>query len=897
MASRAGTLYVDLLLNSKRFIDELDKSRTASTTFGVAVGSIMAGIAKSIGRLASDAATALPRLVSSQIQFADAIQAASEKTGASVETLSVLKHQAELSDVSFESLTTGLGRFGRTVADAVAAPSGQAAVAMRRLGIDLEGVKKGTVGIDEAFLQAADGISKIGNSFEIARVGQAAFGKGAQEILPILKQGREGFEAARKELELFGGLLTAETAQQADQFKDNITRLETAVNSLGLQIAGKVLPSLVALTEQFISTAKEGEGVESIGKSIGEAFRTTTQFALTSALAVTGFVGGLSQLAEEIQRIRLASAEAAATVLPEFLAPDLEGLRSGLKDREQRTQAIAGTVQKILDMMNAVDEAANRAGKSLGKTELPSAELEVEVDPKELERLIETFEKSLKPADDLEKEIRQLEAAGKSASDVIKVYGQRIAESVAAQRALGQPVSIKLEGLAEQIELHRQLVNSLRGQLEAQFALRSAPNILESLRKQAEQLPAFINEGTASVEALGSALDALNSIDPPEASIKGIQELDAAFDRLGLQSGFELSGIAAQMEKDFETILKSGQASAEQIAEAFVETQEAIKAAAESGFGTWTEEQEKALERGRQDLAKFKKDASDTGREIGQAISSGLEDAMRHWEGFGKLAIGILEDITATILRNSVTAPLTGLLSSVFGGLLGGIGGAAAAANPVVRAAEGGKLAANMTALVGEAKKAELFVPENFLQSVRKAGDGARLQAFPDLSAALELIPKAPAAALEIGEFSKSLVQAFPKKKGPSFAGKMPFLVGKEGPEIFTPPVPGTIVPLDTPQGAKLYQRMKSLGLTRESGGHVSTGGRFLGGERGLEAFIPDSASGGTGGGNTTNVYLTINGDPSPETIRQQKQLMGEVYQRAVGDSVRIIQEQRLRGA
>ena len=61
MAAKVASLFVDLNLNTAKFIEGLDKSRTKSTAFGVAVGSVLADIARSAARMARDVATALPR--------------------------------------------------------------------------------------------------------------------------------------------------------------------------------------------------------------------------------------------------------------------------------------------------------------------------------------------------------------------------------------------------------------------------------------------------------------------------------------------------------------------------------------------------------------------------------------------------------------------------------------------------------------------------------------------------------------------------------------------------------------------------------------------------------------------------------------------------------------------
>src|SRR4029077_11425093 len=59
----------------------------------------------------------------------------SEKFGIPVEQLSALKYAAEQSEVSFESLSKGLGKFSKAMLEAVVDPSGKAAKAFQSIGI------------------------------------------------------------------------------------------------------------------------------------------------------------------------------------------------------------------------------------------------------------------------------------------------------------------------------------------------------------------------------------------------------------------------------------------------------------------------------------------------------------------------------------------------------------------------------------------------------------------------------------------------------------------------------------------------------------------------------------------------------------------------------------------
>jgi hypothetical protein len=914
MASRIGEIQIFLKANTAAFIKELDKSRTASTAFGVAVGSIMADVAKNVGRFAADAALSLPRLVKSQIDLADQLQATSEKTSASVETLSVLQHQAELSNVSFESLTSGIGKFARTVADAVQKPSSDAGKAMQKLGVDLEGVKAGTVSVDEAFLQAADGIKGIKNAFELADVGQAAFGKGFKEIAPVLKQGREGFAATRKELELLGGLLTAETAQQADQFKDNLDKIQKAVNGVGLSIAAELLPELGKLSQEVLDFAKNSEAVDKVGDSFKFLFREIVSGGVVAVGAMKQLLLGTAGLVQAAQEF--SKAIALAPIRPDLAIKAFSDAKETLKiageEMSENFALSVENIQKIWEDLPAKLNARKPKAKAPG-IETPDTDKA----EKALADLVAKFDASLKPADALNKELVQIGTSGRSTADILAVYGDEIIKAVEAQKAHGQaldPYIAQLFAIAKAQEEAKESLSLWVGTMDTSAA--GIGLLLESM-VDLKEVPAQVAD----------ALDQLG--DTNKRVIGGftanLEKVRSDFALLGLDTQQELSQIAVATEQAYDRSGLAAEAGSKRELTARIAMLEAQKEAITAAGGEWVEIQQKALEQAQKALDKFsKQDAlKDEFKQIGVAVSSGLEAAMQKWEGFGKLVVGILDDIAATILRNQVTAPLSGWLSTALGSLGsvigGGIGGGASSAPlPLVGAfAKGGPVKANIPVIVGEEDK-EIFLPytaklKNFVQGM----DGAQAKPFPNLSASME-IPKEQAA-----KFSKRVAGLFdaPTHDGTtrrnslystndifssnsrstnsvnesnasyessaSFSKKLsktldisseqfsefkrsanlltvptdkPSFIGKNGPQLFKPPVDGTIIPLDTPEGKLLQKNFQRLNMARENGGPVSAGKSYLTGERGMEAFIPTARESGGSDGNVTYISMDLRG-------------------------------------
>lgn len=1093
MATRIGALFVDLNLNTAKFIEELDKSRTKSTIFGVAVGNILADITRSALRLGADVAGAIPQAFLAAADSADRLGKSAERTGIAVETLSALQHQAQLADVNFDSLSTSVSRFTRNVGEAIAGNKEQAKT-MRALGVDLEGVKSGTISVEQALFGAIDTLAETENQFQKVSLGTKAFGRGFNEIIPLVNEGSAGFAKARDEAESLGKIISGETAAAADRFGDNLDRLKAALGGVAIQLTGPLLQGFVALTDAMVRFATEGGRVQAVGAGIAEIIQGLTKATLTGAVAVTGFVGALSSLATEIQRIRLVGANAFNKLLPESIEVDTTNLEKGLKAREDQTLAIADTLQGILDLMQDVDDAfargtagipavAGKSGKDAGEAftagfestskEISSAieriskesaklSLNVSIDPavrnnleqelqalraslreglgedqvirigaefdelKQKISLAETFTKSLRPSDELNARIQQQLSLGTQLADVIRFYSSEILTANDAQRAMGQTVSEEMSSWEDVVRSQESYITRMQDIIQQRFQIAGIPFAIAQITEEFLALPPNIRETADAI----SELDVSFSDVIPEAA-REVARVDLAFERLGLTSGFALSGIADQAKKDFAAISESGQASAAQITEAFVQTQEAVKASAEKGFGTWTKEQEKALKGAVKQLDEITnkgQDATERFQELAHTLSQGFEDAILRGKGLRDVLIGILEDIGRIILRSTITGPngilgtlLSGLGAAVGGAFGGGAGSAGGLANAGLEGfAEGGDVQAGRPVLVGE-RMEELFVPETVTSSLGSPFDGGGLLSSiqesnqpltlttgisslfdfardqfgassttpsdkPVFIQGANLIGRAlrqfaeglqrdrsgagsaadPGGAVQsgrsllVGEFNPEIfvprtimeahspdkplfiegtnigrvlqefeqgsssigsdgaaLPAFPQietsirpnsswqslvdnvfteKAAPLPGGNGPMFVGKDGPQIFTPPVPGTIIPLDTPAGQELAQRMEEIGLTRATGGSVSPGSSFLVGERGAELYLPNALMSDSAGNNTivvqqTNTFQGIDGD------RRLAALLELSTQRAVQTTLTILREHSLRGS
>jgi hypothetical protein len=238
---------------------------------------------KAIGLFIAAGATAATYALKQSINAMDDMSKAAQKVGASTEEFSKLTYAAGLADVSMDTLVGSLGKLTKAQASAMSGTGAQADV-FNALGIAVKNADGSMRESTDVLADFADQFKTLKGSPEAMAAGFAIFGRSFQEMIPLLKDGGDGIRAAGDELEEFGGVLSTEAGRQAEEFNDNLTRLETAARSLAMQVASDLLPDLVALTDNWVTLSKDGETLSETATGIANVFRVVG--------GVAEFVGG-----------------------------------------------------------------------------------------------------------------------------------------------------------------------------------------------------------------------------------------------------------------------------------------------------------------------------------------------------------------------------------------------------------------------------------------------------------------------------------------------------------------------------------------------------------------------------------------------------------------------------
>lgn len=193
--------------------------------------------------------------VKDTLKSMDEINKSSQKMGVPVEQLSALKLAADLSDVSMEALSKGVGKLSKTMVEAAGQPTSEAANAFRALGVSvtdsngkLRPVIDVTKDVATKFEDLKDGAGKTAASMAI-------FGKSGAELIPLLNAGGAGIADMMQKAQALGITFDKDTAAAAEKFRDTLTTLGAAKDGLIVKLTAYLLPALQQFADRMLAGA------------------------------------------------------------------------------------------------------------------------------------------------------------------------------------------------------------------------------------------------------------------------------------------------------------------------------------------------------------------------------------------------------------------------------------------------------------------------------------------------------------------------------------------------------------------------------------------------------------------------------------------------------------------
>lgn len=543
---------------SDRFSGSVRNSSESVAFFSKSTAESAKTAAKWVAGIAAAAATAATALVKSSIDSADATGILAGKLGVTTEALSRLQYAAKLSDVSQGALESSLRKLATTLVSATD-PASKAAKALGAIGLSASELLN--IPADQQIARIGDALSRVENTSTRAALAQQIFGKSGQALLPLLAEGEAGIRALGDEAERLGVVISTKTAESAMAFNDNLDRLGSAVEGLGLAVAEKILPQMDALVLKIIELAQQedtAKGIAAFISGIGTALTTTAQIIATTGNVfqylgeeIAAAVGGPA--VGDFERINDAINTAKNGIA--FLEGKQKALSGGLQVRQfseedqRRLQAYRDDYKKYTELLRLSEnlerdrlraqEAANAAATQASQ----AAEKDAATQPKR-QSAIQGVTAALRGETDAEKAARAArDAATKAAANATKAVEDFLTKK-AQENAMVNMSAREQARYRAQLEL-------------TEMALRGNITVTDEVRRQVDAYVTSTYDAEQATRAHEKAMqDAANAADPwAEALTGAVERIDSAFADLwkGAFDGF--ADFADNLKDAFKQLL------------------------------------------------------------------------------------------------------------------------------------------------------------------------------------------------------------------------------------------------------------------------------------------------------------------------------------------------------
>lgn len=191
------------------------------------------------------------RAMQSSMDYAGAIQDASDRTGAGVENYQALSNMLGMVGGTAEDAEISFTKFNKGVSDGAAGADKNFAALMKKMGISLKNAKGDLVGLTDVLPDLAASFEKNTDPAVRTRIAMELFGKGGTKMIPILAKGREGVVAWIKEQERLGVIVKESSVAALDDLGDGVGQVQTQVRSLLTNAMAKLAPVLIPIVTQM----------------------------------------------------------------------------------------------------------------------------------------------------------------------------------------------------------------------------------------------------------------------------------------------------------------------------------------------------------------------------------------------------------------------------------------------------------------------------------------------------------------------------------------------------------------------------------------------------------------------------------------------------------------------
>lgn len=579
------------------------------------------------------------------INHMDDLSKAAQRAQMPTEEFSKLAHAANLADVSMEDLTGAIGKLTRSQTEALDAGSKQSKM-FDALGISVRGVDGKLRNTADVLMDFADKFAAAKDSPELMAAGIELFGRSFQKLIPLLKDGSDGLRAAGDEAERLGIVLSTEAGQRAEEFNDNLSRMQSAIGGVWQEIATGMLPQLNEMTGSMVAAAQEtsnlrdlGDGVATVIGAMGDAFSFASGLARQYAIDV----GAAADIYRGFQEITLNSASLG--MADGSLAGGRATIENAIKTRKELMEQMARERANAQASANIDRLLANATGKG----ELPAGWFGKDGDPAERAR---------RDADATNARLRAAmgsDSAKKKAAAESEAAAKKAREEMARWRDEIEKTRAQLEGPLSVAQLeHKKRLDEIAAALKAGTineaqATEARAQAGEQYRRQTEEIEKNLAAQRERADVMGRL-------------------------RAGMQEEVRLSAMSVEQRRVEETVLRAMADAKQHNVEISEAEARAVVAAADAQIRA-NEDHIRSLE----DLQQAGVGAFQSiAQAMGDFVGRGFRGVKDMWSQIKEAFKRGVSDVVAIMLNASFVRPLQNWLGQMLGlGGSQGLGGLA----------------------------------------------------------------------------------------------------------------------------------------------------------------------------------------------------------------------------
>lgn len=238
----------------------------------------------------AELASKMKEAVSASLEFGEAIQRASEKTGLAVGTLSTLHYAAAITGGDFDGMTSAVAKMDKTIG-AASEGNKTAQGFLRGLGLNARDLAGRSDGAEIAFRKFASTLASTENPIRRVELATGLLGKAGAEMIPTLIMLGNNWDLLTEKSTAAGTQLNATTLAQLVATNQRFEDLRMKVLGASVAFTGGLTPALTGVLSVISGGKGSMDALADFGMIAGRGFA----FA---AMTAYSFAAGLAKIVE-----------------------------------------------------------------------------------------------------------------------------------------------------------------------------------------------------------------------------------------------------------------------------------------------------------------------------------------------------------------------------------------------------------------------------------------------------------------------------------------------------------------------------------------------------------------------------------------------------------------------